>query len=189
MNQATARPLDSGTGLFSFTPATGVSREAKALIQQGRLVEDQFFRSLTLSEPVVAAFRNLELARANASIDSWDGEGGRRINFRAYENARSFLRALPRLIPVPEISVDPDGEVAIEWSFGPRAILTVSVGHDGRVSYAALMGMARARGTEWLVDEVPKPILDLLGRIVASHQRTHDRTPRNTADFSFSAQR
>lgn len=168
MSISALRSYEAPTGLFAHRRATGLSPEAGTLVKKGLAVRDQFLRSLTLREPVVAALRALEAARASASVEDWDGQGATRVSFSSYLHAGAFVRALPRLVPVPDVGVDPDGEVSIEWSFGPRSVLTVSVGNDGRLSYSALIGLSKVRGTEWLVDGVPRPIIDVLGRLLAT---------------------
>jgi hypothetical protein len=84
----------------------------------------------------------------------------------AYSFAKAFIRSLPTTAPTPDVGVDPDGEVSIDWDFGPRRILSVSVGPTGRLVYAALVGPNKVRGTEWLHEAVPEPILDVLSRLI-----------------------
>lgn len=175
MSMSALRSYEAPTGLFARRRATGLSPEAGSLVRKDLAVRDQFLRSLTLREPVVAALRALETARAAASVENWDGQGATRVNFNSYLHAGAFVRALPRLVPAPDIGVDPDGEVSIEWSLGTRSVLTVSIGSDGRLSYSALIGLSKVRGTEWLVDGVPRPIIDVLGRLLATTHGTRSQ--------------
>jgi len=49
----------------------------------------------------------------------WDGYGARAASYESYLEAKRFIEALPARCPVPEIAMDPDGEVSLEWYFAP----------------------------------------------------------------------
>lgn len=51
------------------------------------------------------------------------------------ERAKVFLAALPSDMRLPELSVDPDGDIAFDWSEGGD-LMSVSLGADGRLTYA-----------------------------------------------------
>ena len=48
-----------------------------------------------------------------------------------------FFAALPSDIPVPEISVDPDGEIAFDWDGGKGWLFSVSFSRRNRYSFAS----------------------------------------------------
>lgn len=100
-----------------------------------------------------------------ASQANWDGYGAGSVSEATLAQALAFLDLLPSTLPKPEISAHPDGELAFEWSFGPRRLLTVSVNESGRLSYAALIGPARLHGTEFLLDALPEPVALALRRL------------------------
>jgi hypothetical protein len=77
-----------------------------------------------------------------------------------------FLNALPSTAPLPEVSADTDGEVALDWIFGERKALTVSIGRTGRCTYAWMLGQRTNRGTDWIDDEIPAQIVIALGQLV-----------------------
>lgn len=49
--------------------------------------------------------------------------------------AVAFVAAMPSALPLPELSIDPDGEVALDWCRGDD-MLSLSLNSLGRVSYA-----------------------------------------------------
>lgn len=104
-----------------------------------------------------------EAARPNS-----DGYGARPVSEATLAQALAFLDLLPSTIRQPDISAHPDGELAFEWSFGPRRLLTVSVNASGRLSYAALIGHARQYGTEFVLDALPEPVALALRRLHSS---------------------
>jgi hypothetical protein len=98
---------------------------------------------------------------------NWDGYGAAPVAEQTYEQARSFLDALPSGTPVPSVGVEADGHLTLEWYRSPRRLLSVSITPEGDLHYAALIGPARAYGTERFLGETPPPILDLIRRIAA----------------------
>jgi len=100
-----------------------------------------------------------------AQEDDWDRMGSARVEPSTYAYASQFLRILPANIPVPDISVDTDGEILFEWDRGPRQIFSVSVGRDGTLTFAGLFGHAKIHGTEHLREALPVVIAHSLQRI------------------------
>ncbi len=103
----------------------------------------------------------------HCSVANWDGYGAVPVAEQTYEQARSFLDALPSGTPVPSVGVEPDGHLTLEWYRSPRRLLSVSVTPEGDLHYAALIGPAKAYGTEPFLGEAPQPIPDLIRRIAA----------------------
>ena len=102
------------------------------------------------------------------SQPNWDGYDAYPVSGATLAYALAFVDLLPSTLPRPEISAHPDGELAFEWSFGRRRLLTVSVNESGRLSYAALFGQARLHGTEFLLDALPEPIAFALRRLYSA---------------------
>ena len=79
-----------------------------------------------------------------------------------YSRAVAFLTTLPSDVP-PELSVDPDGEIAFEWAMGDD-VLSVSLGASGRISYAADIAGHMSSGPAFFGGNLPVEILELLAR-------------------------
>jgi hypothetical protein len=129
-----------------------------------------------LLQPVTftRAFSNgmvrLNAEAAAALVRGWDGYDADPIDAKAYHHAQYFLSLLPTLTPVPEVSIDPDGEVSFSWDLDRDWVLSVSVGADGRLSYAGLFGSSKTYGTEWLGSEIPATILGNITRLYAGYR-------------------
>ena len=152
-------------GLISPTQSTSRSEPGRQLELMEQKVRDHLLDSYTARHTAEAALVDLESARAEASERGWNGYDSRPINSAAYENAQLFLSALPSSAPAPEISVDSDGDVALDWVFAPRKALSVSIGPTGRCSFAWMRGQRSYRGTEWLDEEIPSTIAEALWRL------------------------
>ena len=74
--------------------------------------------------------------------------------------AVAFARLLPRGLPIPEIAPDPDGEISFDWIGRSGKMFSVSIGSDGRISYAGRFGdKSKTHGTEQLSEILPREIL------------------------------
>lgn len=161
------------SGLLSpLVPSEGVGPDASAVADLIGRVCVHLWEALTVRHVAESGSAELAAVAKDASAPNWDGYGARAIDPRAYQEAERFLSALPTTTPVPEISVDPDGEVAISWNLDPNWVFSVSIGPAGRLSYAGLFGMSKAYGTEWFFNEIPEAILDNIARVFA-HRGAH----------------
>jgi hypothetical protein len=159
-----------GPGLISQSRSTGQSPSARLLSQLCEEIRKHLLTSLAVSWTTESALSELNEIRVAAANAGWDGYGAKAVNFDAYLQARRFLESLPTTAPPPEVSADPDGEISFDWVFGPRKALTLSIGANGRCSYAWIRGRRTSHGTEWLDDEVPANILGALAQLVRDAQ-------------------
>ena len=79
--------------------------------------------------------------------------------------ASKLLDTIPSGFPVPEISLDPDGEVAFDWVRSDRTMVSVSVGPKDDPSYAAGLLDGTAHGFVRWRDTFPVALTDLLRRL------------------------
>ncbi len=101
------------------------------------------------------------------SEDNWDGYGASAVGVDTYLESQRFLQLLPTTIPFPEITVEPDGEIAFEWFEGPRRVLSISVGSENILTYAGLFGINKTHGTDYFGDVLPATIVSNLQRLFA----------------------
>ena len=99
---------------------------------------------------------------------NWDGYGAEPVFDITYHLAQQFLKALPLGTPAPSIGAEPDGHLTVEWYRSPRRTLSVSISPEGDLHYAALIGTAKAFGTEPFFGEAPRAIVDLIHRVMAA---------------------
>lgn len=97
--------------------------------------------------------------------DNWDGYGASAVSEKTYLESQRFLQLLPGIFPRPEITVDPDGEIAFDWDKGSREKLSVSVSSDHLLTYAGLYDINKAHGTEYFGEDLPATILSNLQRL------------------------
>lgn len=83
--------------------------------------------------------RLYDLAAECAEAD-WDGYGAEAVSQSAVERSERFIRRLPEDLPLPEISVEPDGEIALDWSPTQTQTFSVSIGTTDQMACAWVNG-------------------------------------------------
>ncbi len=154
------------TDFLTYIPFTdhGVSDDAKRL-------RNLFYENPSRSPSIALegrfrkALEALKSASEEASEDNWDGYGAQKVNAASLNKAQAFLFTLPTIIPLPEVSVDPDGDVSFTWQRSPRLVFSISVNKNGLLNYAGLFGRNKTHGTEDFVQAIPKTITDNLERL------------------------
>ena len=117
------------------------------------------------------AFEAMKQAFVEATTENWDSEGGKPADPMSYRYALLFLQNLPGWAENPEASVDPDGEISLEWDWGRRSIFSVSIGRDGTLTYAGLFGVSKQHGVESFTDDIPQGILSGIHRASSNAPR------------------
>lgn len=103
------------------------------------------------------------------SVDTQNAKDDRELHLvelGSLENAFRFIRALPEDVPLPEVSVDPDGEIDFEW-YSERSTASVSIGSELELSFA-YWGRDVGEGAgelKWDGSRIPIELLDLINRI------------------------
>lgn len=143
-----------------------VSEEAtlvrESLINVSRSAES----SRALFGPKSDLLNSLELLHIECAEADWDGYGAEPVSMVALSRVRAFIRSLPEGFLLPELSVEPDGAVALDWMPSANRTLSVSLGESGRVPYAWVDGTDCGHAVARILDEtVPSRILTEIQRI------------------------
>jgi hypothetical protein len=147
-----------------FGPNRGVSEDAVELqVKIMRLSSDEP-QSMILDKQKL--LQELYEVFRECSEVNWDNYGARATNLDFFSEALRFLKTLPLTLTRPELTVDPDGEIAFEW-YGDRSrrVFSVSVGSNNELTYAGIFGSSKSNGNEYFGDELPKTILDNIRRV------------------------
>lgn len=161
-----AAPVKRGGLLFPLPPSGGTSPAAVMLWAKIQEAVVHLRKSIAVGRTAEKATAELRRLQSTAAKPNWDGYGALPLDPLSAEQALRFIQALPTTLPGPDVSADPDGEVDLLWQLDPTRTISVSVGPNGKLTYAALMGTAQSYGTEWLSNEIPRPILENLLRVL-----------------------
>jgi hypothetical protein len=94
--------------------------------------------------------------------DARSEDGGEQVDVRAFARTRDLLDRLPHGFDVPEVGMDPDGEIALDWIRHDRTMLSLSIGALGDLSYAAHLRDRTAHGVIKLGNGFPGALTELL---------------------------
>ncbi len=115
------------------------------------------FRVKNPAAPVVTEIKSLEYKCGNFN---WDGEGGYPVAKETILIALSFIDSLPEDITHPEVSVDPDGEIALDWFGMQKKILSISIGPTGEINYAVDLGIkGKKHGQTKFIHDIPDRLI------------------------------
>lgn len=150
---------------IAFYENFGVSDSATEIQREAIEVKNHFARSVTYGEHLSKMLECLFQVKNEYSVDNWDGYDAKAIDNDSCQNAIRFALSLTPNIPIPEIYVDPDGEVTFEWYEGKRKVFSVSVGGKNKLSYAGLHGFSKTYGVEYFYNDMPEIILNNIKRL------------------------
>lgn len=81
------------------------------------------------------------------------------VSTAAVQRASQLIQSLPSEIPVPDVAVDPDGEVSLDWVPSRTRAFSISVGDSDRLAFAWMDGTDRAHGVFRFTSSMPRSLL------------------------------
>lgn len=141
--------------LFYGSPSVDTSVEEKM-----REVSEHFYSTITNSLIRENLRDKLDSCIVECSEDDWDGYGALKILQDSIASAIKFIGLLPINVREPEVNVDPDGEISFDWELNNNDYFSVSIGKNGKISYAGLNGIKKCNGTLFLQDTIPNVVLE-----------------------------
>ncbi len=152
---------------FGQIASRGASPTACYIARASDANWQRFQSSVFLGLKASGVFEDLFDVFVNNQKAGWDGDSAEPVVQDTYLNAYRFLESLPPAIQVPSIGVEPDGHITFEWYKAPRQTISISVSPDGFLYYSALMGLRKTNGSEPFFGDVPKIVLELIGKVYA----------------------
>lgn len=117
-----------------------------------------------------AIFENrLRIALNELVID----DDQRAVPVGAVDRALRLVRALTAGLPLPEVAIDPDGAISLDWMPSRTRAFSISVSDSDRLAYAWINGSDRGHGAVRFADSLPQTLLLQLRGLIA-----HDRIRR-----------
>ena len=163
-----ARLLSGFTSPFESSPSFGVGDVAGRMTGVFSDLRKHALTSVALGKAKQDALESLDATFCEGCQPGWDGYDAPAASYESYLRAKRFIQALPANFPAPEIALDPDGEVSLEWFLAPGRVFTVSIGANNELTYAGKFSPTRkTHGTEPFTGQVPRVVLDNLRRLLA----------------------
>jgi hypothetical protein len=130
-------------------------------------LQEHALGSVVLGKQKGDALDELYVAFSESCAPGWDGYDASSASYDSYLRAKRFIEALPANFPAPEVAVDPDGEVSLEWYCPTGRVFSVSIGANDGLSYAGKFSPSRkTHGTEVFTSQIPQVILDNIRRVI-----------------------
>jgi hypothetical protein len=154
-------------GLFYDWSARSSSSDGKEIARMVAQVREDYSSTVTIGFTDIQIRNQLHSALKEAFAEY---ASGARLcpSIDALMYASEFIQTLPTWTPIPDSSVDPDGEIGFDWYCQGSYQLSVSIGPAGRISYAARMGSERRKGSVYFAGELPDAILEIFRRLFAN---------------------
>lgn len=83
--------------------------------------------------------KEFDSIEADCGSRNWDGYNATPISHNALRSAWDYASSLPEEIPIPEVTPEPDGEIALEWYGKDGSVFSISFGEGETISYAGLI--------------------------------------------------
>lgn len=141
---------------------------------EGRFVVQSEFDIQSRTEASVALFGEKEQVMStiyetavDCRIADWDGYGALPLSSKSVAYGIQFVRLLPDNTPMPEVSPEPDGMLALDWAASKSRRLSVSFCDSERIAYAWLDGSDRGHATARFDGQaIPQRVLDAINAIM-----------------------
>jgi len=79
-----------------------------------------------------------------------------------------FLRKLPSTLPIPDVIVEPNGDLALEWFVSNYCSFLVGFSGRGIITYAGLFGRGqKTYGTELISEAIPSSVVENIRRVLS----------------------
>ena len=163
---AASLPVGDASLLPPAQQHSAVSDEAGVIREKALDLSKHIERSWVLFGSKEDALNRLYELAAECVEADWDGYGAEAVSQIAVVRSAHFIRRLPEDLPLPEISVEPDGEIALDWSPTPTQTFSVSIGPADRMACAWVNGTEHGHVVVSSNNgEIPSRILQEIQRI------------------------
>jgi len=154
-------------GVFEFVESDAVSNEGTCVQKLFRKTRQDLRSSVFLGYSRETCQNQLIEAWQQARTKGWDGYDADAVQPSALNSAYAFIDAFPSNVPMPEVAIDPDGEVSFDWFSAPRRQFSISVGANNVLSYAGLFGHDKVSGSERFQGTIPRVFVDYIRRVAS----------------------
>ena len=93
---------------------------------------------------------------------------GTNVSFSAFDKTLDFLTSLSAELPLPNVVVESEDEIGLDWNEGPERVVSLTIDNSDRIGFAALFGRDPLYGKAKCTDGLPETIRYLLARLYPS---------------------
>lgn len=111
-------------------------------------------------------------ARVVGALDRAKEQDGTLVSPGTFARTLDVLNALPREIPLPDVVVETENEIGLDWDEAARRVVTLTVRDTPMVGFSALFGVEPMYGRVTFAGEIPETLRILLARLFPRVRRT-----------------
>jgi hypothetical protein len=108
--------------------------------------------------------------RVSSALHQASAENGLFTSPEAVVRVFELMSELPARIPLPQVVVESDTEMGLDWDEGNQKVLSLTVRNTPLVGYSALLGAEPLYGRAPFAGEIPQTIWFLLRRLYPEHR-------------------
>ena len=112
---------------WGFDSTGGTSTYASFVKNQAGDAYRALQQAPSLSDGRDKVLEDLMAEAASCAEPGWNGYDAAVVARCTMENAIAFVEALPRGVPMPSVSAEPDGHLTLEWYRSPSWVLSLSI--------------------------------------------------------------
>ena len=118
-----------------------------------------------LAPPTRSPRIELLFERIDAALRKAKSIEGVCVDVSSFARMCDLIAVLPDTQPLPEIVVESENEIGLDWHIAPRRTLTITVSQTPYVGFAALFGHEPLYGRTPFTGTLPETLAYLLGRL------------------------
>ena len=103
--------------------------------------------------------------RVSAALHSASARDGIFTSPEAVGRAFELLRVLPTTVPLPEVVVESETEIGLDWDEGKTRVVSLTVRDNPMIGFSAFLGAEPLYGRAPFAGEIPETIRFLLRRL------------------------
>jgi hypothetical protein len=135
---------------------------------------DDYSRSKSVKDGSAAQGENrqevlnrLEEISEECSRLGWDGDSAVPISAPLQKVARVLIQSLPSNLEDPDLGVELDGSVTLEWRRSQTKVISISISPDNSLYFAALLDGIRKRAAYPFQTTFPNDLLRVVNEVVS----------------------
>lgn len=156
---------------YATRASSAVSPEALEVRRSANAIVESAERSVVLFGAKRTTLSQIfEIAADSATSNLSEGDA---VKPETVEIAADFIRALPAALPLPEVAVEPDGSLSLDWLVSRTRVFSLSIGTTNRLAFAWIDGSDRGHGVSRFDGTViPPRILDGVRQTIGNDSLT-----------------
>lgn len=148
------------------TVDTGISDDATSLHNIVSNVIRRIYDAADEHKKHTAIDSLLSELEAEYGEEDWDGYGSEPVSKSAINYTKKFINGLPSTISLPEVDVDSDGDILLEWYKNQNKLINITISANSNLFFAARFSQVEStNGKNYFSGIIPKNVIESIQRV------------------------